>query len=211
MNKRQKRGIILVALGFLLVFGAVGLHAAQDQEDALAGENAKVLLRHLQLSSVTVTPPAASDRAEDAPSGQIPEETVPLPTTMAEKEYMGYSMIGTIRIPSVNIELPVMSSWSYDLLKVAPCRYSGSIGGGDLIIMGHNYKSHFTPMKKVKAGAEVEFEDVNGMVYRYVVEKVEQLHKSEVDRLASEYDLTLFTCTASGQNRFVLRCNLVSE
>jgi sortase A len=36
------------------------------------------------------------------------------------------SYIGVIQIPSLNLELPVNSEWSYPKLKHSPCRYAGS-------------------------------------------------------------------------------------
>lgn len=45
---------------------------------------------------------------------------------MPEVELDGLSCIGTIEIPSLDIKLPVTSEFTYDLMKLAPCRYSGS-------------------------------------------------------------------------------------
>lgn len=75
-----------------------------------------------------------------------------------------------------------------------------------MIIMGHNYKTHFRPLHELQEGAPVEFEDVNGVVYRYTVEEILTLHKSEGELLPSDSPLTLFTCTPGGQNRILIRC-----
>lgn len=203
MTKRQKRGCTLILAGLVMVLCAAGLHLAQECQDALAGENARILLRQLELSRFSIEVPTESTQV---PEQTQPEETVPVSTVMPEKEYLGYSMIGTLRIPSVGIELPVLSSWSYDLLNIAPCRYSGSIPGEDMILMGHNYKSHFTPLHDIAIGAEVEFEDVNGIVYCYTVGEIQTLHKNDGEQLPSDFPLTLFTCTPGGQNRIIIRC-----
>lgn len=197
MTDRQKRGWLLVLLGLSMVLAAFFMHTAEEKQDAIAGENAAILLQQLKLSQ-----PALSEPQTDSPEA----ETVPAATAMAEKDYLGYSMIGTLRIPALGMELPVLSSWSYELLEVAPCRYSGSVPEENMILMGHNYKSHFTPLHHIAAGTAVEFEDVNGIVTHYTVALTEILHKNEIDRLPSEYPLTLFTCTAGGQNRLMVRC-----
>ena len=62
------------------------------------------------------------------------------------------------------------------------------------------------PLHDVKIGALVEFEDVNGVVYRYKVSKLESLHRSNIDKLEDDFPLTLFTCTLGGINRVVIRC-----
>ena len=53
-------------------------------------------------------------------------------TTINGNEY-----IGTITIPSINLELPVIKEYTIDKLNIAPCRYYGSINTNDLIICGH--------------------------------------------------------------------------
>lgn len=199
MTRRQKRGCALLVVSLVLVLSAMALHLAERQRDALAGENAQILLRQLELNRVS------TDLTLDGAMSQKPQQS----QNDAEpvKEYLGYSMIGTLRIPSVGIELPILDDWSDALLNVAPCRYSGSVAGNDMILMGHNYRSHFTPLHGIALGAAVEFRDVNGVSYHYTVAAIEYLHKSQAEELPSAYPLTLFTCTAGGQNRIIVRCD----
>ena len=197
MNKKQKQGALLVLMGLCMVFASLLLHVTELRQDQQAGESAAVLLQQLELSRMSVP---------GTPEMVHPEESTSDAGVMPEKEYLGYAMIGTWRVPSVGIELPILSSWSYELLNVAPCRYSGSIPEENMILMGHNYKSHFTPLHNLAEGASVEFEDVNGIVYHYSVAEIEILHKNDGELLPSEYPLTLFTCTRGGQNRVVIRC-----
>lgn len=187
----------MVVLGLVMVLTAMGLHLSMEKQDTLAGESAQILLQQMELNKTV---------SVELPDLTVPDEEVPVSTDMPEKEYLGYSMIGTLRISSVGIELPIMSSWSYELLEVAPCRYSGSVLTENMILMGHNYTSHFMPLHDVKIGALVEFEDVNGVVYRYKVSKLESLHRSDIDKLEDDFPLTLFTCTLGGINRVVIRC-----
>jgi len=199
MTGRQKRGVALVAVGLSLILCSAGIHLMQEQEDAMAGQSAGILLQQLDLSRTPIALP-------EPESPQQPQKQEQTPSGMPEKSYLGYSMIGTIRVPSVDMELPVLSTWDYDLLKVAPCRYSGTLQEENLILMGHNYKSHFTPLHAVAMGDSVEFEDVNGVVTRYTVAQITILYKNDGEKLPSEYPLTLFTCSAGGQNRIVIRC-----
>ena len=202
MNKKQKRGALLVLMGLSMVFAAMFLHILEQRQDRQAGENAAVLLQQLELSRMSV--PAAPEMVH-------PEESASEVAGMPEKEYLGYAMIGTLRIPSLGMELPILRDWSYELLNVAPCRYSGSAPEENMILMGHNYKSHFTPLHNIAVGAEVTFEDVNGFLYRYCVEEITYLHKTEGEALPSDDPLTLFTCTSGGQNRIVVRCSTAEQ
>ena len=117
--------------------------------------------------------------------------------------------IGYISLPALGIELPVMSSWSYDNLKISPCRYKGSAAGGDLIIAAHNYSSHFGRLDEFQGGEEIIFISADGTVLNYEVIQTENISGKDVEAMefgsADEWDLTLFTCTLSGQSRVTVR------
>jgi len=200
MNKKL-RGKLLIITGVLLVFVGGALLMLNEQEDQLAGQNAQVLLTKLQ-QEMTV-------RAETAVLDTADEEALPA-GEMARATLDGYELIGVLRIGTLKMELPILGSWDYDMLKVSPCRYSGSVESGDLILLGHNYKKHFTPLKKIAVGEQVEFCDVNGVSYLYEVTATEILQKTELERLtATDSALTIFTCTNGGYSRFVVRCDRI--
>ena len=121
----------------------------------------------------------------------------------------GRDYIGVLEIPSVGIELPVISEWSMDGLKKAPCRYSGSAYLGDLVICAHNYRSHFGLLSRVAIGDELRFTDADGNVFAYEVAEVEVLRPDAIENMIrSEWDLTLFTCTLGGRTRLTVRCEM---
>lgn len=193
MNKRQKRGFVFLLVGLLLLLAGVFIHWMQRQEDVAAGKTAAVLLQHLEDVTSTVTP-----NAEDM--------------ALPEKTYMGYSLIGEIALPWADIRLPVLNDWNEKMLKAAPCRYQGSISNGNMIIMAHNYKHHFAPLHTVTVGTEVTFTNTVGTTFHYRVAKIERLHRTEGEKLPSDvYPLTLFTCTTSGLERVVVRCERVDS
>lgn len=115
--------------------------------------------------------------------------------------------IGLLEIPFLSISLPVMENWSYDGLKIAPCRYQGSVSMNNMIIAAHNYRFHFGGLYKLAAGSEVIFMDVQGNRSAYQVTEVIRLDGDDVEGMENgEWDLTLFTCTLDSQRRVVVRC-----
>lgn len=153
----------------------------------------------------------------------IPGETTPEPTfvpdyqlfpdmEMPTVEVEGHAYIGTLRIPGLGLELPVMSEWSYRKLKLAPCRFTGSAYQGDLIIVAHNYVTHLGNIKNLPVGAEVTFTDVAGNVFCYALAEIEILKPNQIeDLLGTDYPLTLVTCTIGGKTRVTARCILTAE
>ena len=134
---------------------------------------------------------------EELKATESGEETLPL----EEAEWLGW-----LRIPSLELELPVQAEWSYPALKTSPCRYAGTPEAG-LVIAAHNYEQHFARLSLLTAGDAVEFTGVSGAVHRYTVMQVETLAPTAVDEMTGgDWDLTLFTCTYSGQARVTVRC-----
>lgn len=131
---------------------------------------------------------------------------------MPVAEVEGHEYIGTLCIPDLGLDLPVMSQWSYPKLKIAPCRFSGSPYGQQLIIVAHNYVTHLGNIKNLPAGAPITFTDMTGNVFCYQLAEIEILRPNQVKALMeTDYPLTLVTCTLGGRTRVTARCIKVEE
>lgn len=123
-----------------------------------------------------------------------------------------YGYIGYISIPDIGMELPIISEWNYDRLKIAPCRHFGSTETDDLVIAGHNYKTHFGPIGRLPIGTEIQVTDMDGTVHYYKVEDKTTLPPESVEEVQnSGYDLVLYTCKLGGENRIVVFCDRVMK
>ena len=200
MNKQTKRGIVLIIAGVVMICIALGIFLLQQAEDQMAGQTADSLLRQLELNKPVI------GAGEDTQNTQQDTQISITDKKMPPKEFLGYSLCGSLQIDSVGIHLPILADWNYDMLKIAPCRYQGSISDENLVIMGHNYKSHFTPLHSVAVGDAVTFENTLGKVFHYRVAEIVYLKRTEGEKLPSEYPLTVFTCTPGGLERIVVRC-----
>lgn len=119
----------------------------------------------------------------------------------------GEAYIGVLEFPSLSVSLPVISDWSAAKLRTAPCRYTGSAYQDNLVIAGHNYRTHFGKLQNLSLGDTVLFFDADGNRFAYEVAGVEELDSTAIEEMVTgDWDLTLFTCTLSGQTRFTVRC-----
>ena len=151
----------------------------------------------------------SGDSMEEA---NIPDYILNPEMDMPEKKIDGQQYIGVLRIPALSLELPVISEWSYPNLKIAPCRYAGSVYLDNMVVAAHNYYSHFGYLKNLSQGDEVIFTDMTGNVFRYEVVEIETLSPFAVDEMTSgDWDLTLFTCTVGGATRVTVRCERIDE
>ena len=207
---RNKTGIFCMFLGALLVLGAMFLFLWNEKESKDAGSYSENVMPAIQdeIQQAMETTPEQSDINENVPVELLTEEEL----FMTEKVINGYAYIGYLTIPDLNLELPIMSGWDNTRLQISPCRYSGTVKGEDLVIMAHNFKSHFGYLNTLTEGAKVQFVDMDGMVWQYQVVAKDILAAEAVeDMTAGEYDLTLFTCTTNRTNRITIRCDKVTE
>lgn len=201
----KRKGSVLIFTGLLLIAAALFITAFNLREEAAARTASVRAADRLEALIPAHTPRPA------AVSGAVLPENVPeTDMEMPVKTVDGVDYIGVIAVPSLSLELPVASEWSYERLKTSPCRYSGSVYSGDMVLCAHNYSSHFGQIKTLKPGDAVMFTDVDGNVYNYEVAELETLQPAAVDEMKSgEWDLTLFTCTIGGQTRVTVRCDRV--
>ncbi|SUB75141.1 sortase [Peptoniphilus indolicus] len=183
-------------IGYIFFFLAVLLIFYNIYEDYSAGEKSSEVINEIENKT---------NRYLDEADVYRNLNGIPMPTVKIGK----YNYIGELSIEKLNTRLPVMEEWDYDRLKISPCRYSGSIYDKNMVIAGHNYKSHFGKLYTLNKGDRVEFLDVNKNIFNFEVINIEKLDPTNIELLINnenaEWDLTIFTCTLSGKERTVIR------
>ena len=194
---RKWIGIICVLLGVLCILSAVGLLAYNRWEAENAEKTAQAILGELQN---IINDPQRQTSAQD--------DTEKKPAEMPTVEVDGYDCIGILSVPVLDLELPVLTDWSYSKLKKAPCLYYGTYFEKDFVIAAHNYKSHFGRLSELQTSDLVIFTTVDGTEHYYEVVLSETLPPDATkEMITSGFDLSLYTCTLDGSNRITVRCN----
>ena len=201
----KKAGSFFITLGLLLMAAAFGLVLHNRMEANEAGRKAEIVLA--ELSDVMRERQESIIPAEDLSALAEADKAVPV---MPTETINGNRYIGVLEIPALGISLPVGENWSDELLQLSPCRYSGSYYTDDLVICGHNYESHFSPIKYIEPEELVYFVTVEGTRYAYSVVQRETVWPLEIDKMLGKedvpWDLTLFTCNNGGESRCTVRC-----
>lgn len=139
--------------------------------------------------------------------GSIPDYVLNPDMDMSEVDVDGISCIGTLEIPSLDLNLCVTSTCSDENMKQLLCRYYGSIYKNNMVIVAHNYWFHFGRLNTLKSGDEVIFTDVSGNQFKYSVDAMDVVSPESVAEVTNgKWPLTLVTCTLDSQNRVVVRC-----
>ena len=204
---KSKVGIVCIVLGVLLLLGALLLALFNMRQDAAARKAAGAIMSQL-VQQIQKGPAADGEGVFDLDL-QVPVDLLTdEEKKMSEVVIDGYAYIGYLSMPTLDLELPVMSTWSYPQMKLAPCRYNGSIRGEDLVIMAHNYSNHFGKISQLSVGDNLSFTDADGVTTVYTVVAQDIVESTAVEEVTDgTYDLTLFTCTYGGGSRVTVYCN----
>lgn len=218
-NSRKQEGLLLITIGLLLIAAALFLVSYNLYDELRAEQSARQAVTQLDAYlPAEAAPEAPSDSAGDQEPLASDERTVIPDYVLSPNMEMpvetinGIDFIGVLRIPALELELPVISEWNYPNLKSAPCRYSGSAYLNNLILCGHNYASHFGSLKTLSEGDIATFTDIDGNVFIYKMVERETLNPTDIEGMESgNWDLTLFTCTVGGQSRVTIRFELEED
>jgi sortase A len=205
-HTRKKMGIACMILGAALVCAALALFLWNQREASQADQTAQQVLEQVKAE----IPDGDGDEPTQEKTSSVGSynPTEPVDPTMTEVEIDGRMYIGYLSIPSLGLELPVQSQWSYPNLKISPCRYYGSTKTNDLVIAAHNYARHFGQLTQLGIGDLVYFTDMDGVVSTYQVEEINILAPTDVEEMTDGgYALTMFTCTYGGKSRVTVRCS----
>ena len=207
---RKGFGICCIILGMCCLLACVGLIAHNRMEEKSAQTASNNILQDVRENipdskpeeNITETPPQKSD----------PEISSDIPQEMLTTQVNGYDCIGVLSIPVLELELPVLTDWSYAKLRVAPCHYFGSCYGENFVIAAHNYRTHFGRLSELQQKDLILFTDISGTVHYYEVVLLETLPGSATEEMiTSGFDLSLYTCTPGGASRVTVRCSAVSQ
>lgn len=201
--RKKTAGLVLAAAGVVLIALALLLLFHNRKEDRRAGEQSQAVLEEMHRIQ--------DDGGATLPVGSLPPDPTSGKAQSAEMPTVqidGYDYIGTLTIPALELELPVMAEWDYDRLLIAPCRQFGTTQTNDLVIAAHNYTRHFGLLYELSPGDAVIFTAPDGARIDYAVAEVRTLAPDEVEAVQnSGHALTLYTCTSGGVARTAVFCD----
>ncbi len=203
-QRMRKTAKILIGIGTVLIVAAAALTLYNIWDAARADRAAQKIGNALSREMDN----GSKDRNSDD-TGKLQMETI----TIDGRKY-----IGMLSIPAEDLELPVQYEWSYEALRISPCRYTGSYLTDDLVICAHNYAKHFSRIRWLAPGDDIYLRPVDGSQIHYTVENLETVQPTDIDDMienqsdsGSHWDLTLFTCNIGGQTRCAVRCHREEE
>ena len=129
------------------------------------------------------------------------------------------NIIGIIKIDKINIEYPIFSKTTDELLKISPCKFFGPEPNkvGNLCIAGHNFNDErfFSKLSSLKIGDVIEiYAPANVCVY-YEVYDMYEIEKNDMNCTSQETngkkEITLITCNNINKKRFIIKAREIKQ
>lgn len=135
--------------------------------------------------------------------------------TSNKKKYKGYTVVGTMTIPTINLNYPIFEEVSSGALEnglVALYPSGDNLNQiGNTVIIGHNYRNgtFFSNLKKLSNGAKIHITDYKGKKITYEVYNKFETSESDTSFYTRDTnglaEITLSTCTdASNDQRTII-------
>ncbi|MGN1270648.1 MAG: sortase [Clostridia bacterium] len=129
------------------------------------------------------------------------------------------NIIGIIKIDKINIEYPIFSKTTDELLKISPCKFFGPEPNkvGNLCIAGHNFNDErfFSKLSSLKIGDVIEiYAPANVCVY-YEVYDMYEIEKNDMNCTSQETngkkEITLITCNNINKKRLIVKAQEIKQ
>lgn len=134
-------------------------------------------------------------------------------TTVELNNGGNFFVIGLINIPKINIEYPILSNTTDELLKMAPCRFYGPYPNktGNLCIAAHNYDDNrfFSNLYKLDIGDIINIYDSSNSCITYSIYQKYEISIKDTSctdqNTNGVKEITLVTCNNINKNRLIVK------
>lgn len=126
--------------------------------------------------------------------------------------YKGFTMLGTIEIPAIDIKYPVLERATKSSLEasVGVLMGPGLNKVGNTLIVGHNYRNgtFFSKNKDLKNGDIIYITDIEGNRVKYTIYNIYNTSSEDTEYMtrdtAGKREISLSTCTDDSKYRLVI-------
>ena len=219
--------IIIIAIIGLLAFGGYTVYkqfnSSKEANEFVNSfiEGANNTTNNNQVDNNTNTNTNTNTDVED-PLNQV--QNTPSGGTSSgsnkEQTYKGFTVIGTIEIPKINLSYPILKEASTTALEksVAMLYGVGPNKPGNTLIIGHNYRNglFFANNKNLSVGDKVYITDLSGQRLSYTIYDKFETTENDTEFLTRNTngarEISLQTCTDDATLRLIIlaKCDLDS-
>ncbi len=202
-TKIQKYKVQLIISIFILIV-AVSLLIGNVYSYAQKENVSKNLLNTLSITKLY-----SNSQSYTAIDNNLETDVLQSPSEINEEDPF---VIGIIQIEKINVNYPILSNTSKELLKVSLCRCAGPMPNtaGNLCIAGHNLVDYklFSRLNEINLKDIVKIYDLSGNMIEYEVYKKYEVDPTDLSCLTQDTGgnkiVTLLTCNNVNGKRLIV-------
>lgn len=213
--KLKLKKIIIPVLVYMFLLSSCYIYASYNRMEK---ENQQASFNNMEETNVVME--EETQNIDNTIEASIPNIEVLEENVEEEKENMKPANIvnkgkayeiAQLKIPKIDLELPVLSKYSEQLLNQSLNKYWGCNPNevGNFCIVGHNYKQYFAKLPNLQKGDTLTLTDISGVTLKYrVYDKyiVSPTDTSCTSQLTNgKKEVTLITCTVGGKQRLIIK------
>lgn len=200
--------LILVVLGVLTYFIVDYVRTSNDNQDLSdAADRFDGVVNKIDEKNTI-------NDGDEIVSINIQAENIEINTNSSNgtKTYKGFPVVGTIQIPKIDLNLPILEDSNKDAIdvSVAVDVGPGLNKVGNTVIIGHNYRDgrFFSNLKNLANGDKIYITDETGTKVEYTVYNIYTTTPEDSDFMDRDtqgaIEITLDTCTDDTQSRLII-------
>lgn len=201
---------ILVLLGFL-AFDYIHKYSSTKQ----ASDFVEDYQGDINTGEQNVTETSPEENVELGELDEVKTGSTNSDGTSTKKKYKGFTVVGTMKIPDISLEYPIVEEVTTKALETALIALYPSGDNlnlpGNTVVIGHNYRNgtFFSNLKKLSNGAKIYVTDYRGKSVTYQVYNKFEANQNDTSFYTRDTnglaELTLSTCTdASNDQRTII-------
>lgn len=191
-NKYDAVQLLFLLIGSILLLVAIGFLISAITAPDNSGVDCDKIAAYLDSILPTRTIGVKEDRSNK---------------TMPAVTYNGQDYAALLSVPRFSVKLPVRAAWDKNAVNRVPCRFTGSVYDGTLIIGGVDAGGQFDFVPEIDIGDELTVTDMKGEVFTYTVSTVKHAKNAKAETLTDTgYDLTLFAKDKKTGDWLLVRC-----
>lgn len=212
--------IVIIAIIGCLIFGGYKVYqqfnSTKDATEYVNSfiENTTNNVTNIAVDNNTTNTTDVLNQVQDTPTSNTSS------SSGKEQTYKGFTVIGTIEIPKINLSYPILKEASTAAIErsVAMLYGVGPNQPGNTLIIGHNYRNgqFFANNKNLSIGDKVYITDLSGKRLAYTIYDKFETTTEDTEFITRDTngarEISLQTCTDDGSLRLIIlaKCDLDS-
>ena len=208
--------IVIVAIIGLLIYFAIDVYRKHYIETAAGDAVEEFQDKVNQINTNTTDNTILNDVAPNVDLNTLYQDDTTNNSGGSGVTYMGYEVIGTIEIPAIDIEYPIISDddASINSLNVAIVKlYPSTIGlneVGNTVFAGHNFRNgtFFSNNKRLENGDKIYITDLSGERVEYEITRKYETGTGDSTYMNRDTEgrreISLTTCTDDSSKRLII-------